>query len=89
MTIAIVGLVYSLIPQLTSSGYAVVVFVCGIAIDDVVCPARDAKPNLADVKTGDSIQVGFVQTPNGQFLAKSVIDSGRPPANQTSQPARY
>ena len=48
-----------------------------------------SKPNLTDVKTGDSIQVGFVQTPNGQFLAKSVIDSGRPPANQTSQPARY
>src|SRR5205807_3376898 len=32
LTIAIVGLVYSLIPQLTSSGYAVVVFVCGLAI---------------------------------------------------------
>ena len=44
---------------------------------------------LADVKNGDPIQVSFVQSPDGQFLAKSVTDSGRPAANQTPQPPRY
>jgi hypothetical protein len=47
-----------------------------------------SKPILADVKNGDPIQVSYVQSPNGQFLAKSVTDSGRPAAKQ-SPPSSY
>ncbi len=51
--------------------------------------AGKSKPNLTEIKSGDPIQVSYVLVPNGQFLAKSVTDSGRPAAKQTSQPSRY
>ena len=38
-----------------------------------------SKTNLAEVKNGDPISVDFAQAPGGQFLAKSVTDSVRPP----------
>jgi hypothetical protein len=38
-----------------------------------------SKTNLADVKNGDPISVEFIQSNSGQFLAKSVTDTVRPP----------
>jgi len=48
-----------------------------------------SKTNIADIKNGDSISVGYVQTTSGQMLAKTVTDSNRPAGNQAPRSSYY
>ena len=45
-----------------------------------------SKTNLADIKNGDPIQVGYVQTTSGLSIAKTLTDSNGTAGNQ--QPPR-
>jgi hypothetical protein len=41
-----------------------------------------SKTSLADVKNGDPISVGYLQTTSGLMIAKTVTDSNGAPVNQ-------